>query len=350
MLPPAFTLEDLPVSNGPSPAPARENWPDFLRATAAMAVVVLHCAGHWLYLYSNISAVSWHFANVTDSLVRASVPLFFMLSGYLLLRAPVEPAQFLKRHLPRVLIPLVAWSVACLSYTGAIHNPTKILPLFVSDRVFYHLWFLYAIAGCYLFLPVVSWTISSDSEKRCRYILVLWSLLISIPSVNWIFKQVGAGTKLPLSVPTLVHYLGYFVAGHVLANRPLSTKQSLSLLVAGFAITAAGTAYISQSAGSFKGLFYEYGSPNVAFMALGLFSLSRLSSPFTHHPIIRRISDCSLGIYLLHPIILESCRAHFPGIFQYSPFATPLVALFVFGLSLGSIDLMRRLPYLQKIV
>jgi surface polysaccharide O-acyltransferase-like enzyme len=58
-------------------------------------VVFLHSAGPVLYKYNEVGPSNWFVANVYDSIVRVCVPLFFMISGFLLLYKDESLAEFL---------------------------------------------------------------------------------------------------------------------------------------------------------------------------------------------------------------------------------------------------------------
>ena len=74
---------------------------DFLRAAACLMVVIVHASSDYFYL----DGPQWIAANVYDSIVRCAVPLFFMLSGALLMkRAASEPvADLNKKRYLRIL-------------------------------------------------------------------------------------------------------------------------------------------------------------------------------------------------------------------------------------------------------
>lgn len=66
-----------------TPSPRSRRWDyDLLRVGSMVGVVYLHCAAAAL---RSASGAVWHFANLASSLATAAVPLFFMLSGALLL-------------------------------------------------------------------------------------------------------------------------------------------------------------------------------------------------------------------------------------------------------------------------
>ena len=83
---------------------SRRRWDyDLLRVASMVGVVYLHTAAGAL---RQLGTPLWHFSNLLSSLATAAVPLFFMLSGALLLSHPrtAELGTLFRRRLPKVLI------------------------------------------------------------------------------------------------------------------------------------------------------------------------------------------------------------------------------------------------------
>ena len=77
-------------------------WIDNLRVIATIAVIMLHVSAPILYKYGSISNYIWNIGNLFDGMVRWCVPIFFMLSGALLLNEDLEISSFLKKRLLRI--------------------------------------------------------------------------------------------------------------------------------------------------------------------------------------------------------------------------------------------------------
>ena len=58
-------------------------WIDNLRGIACLMVVMIHTTTWYVTNAHSVSPVTWDIANVLNSASRVSVPLFFMISGYL---------------------------------------------------------------------------------------------------------------------------------------------------------------------------------------------------------------------------------------------------------------------------
>ena len=59
------------------------HWITHLRGIACMMVVMIHSTTWYITHPHTISLLEWDLANILNSASRVSVPLFFMISGYL---------------------------------------------------------------------------------------------------------------------------------------------------------------------------------------------------------------------------------------------------------------------------
>ncbi|NUW61966.1 acyltransferase family protein, partial [Cronobacter muytjensii] len=103
---------------------------------------------------SLVSPLNWDFANLLNSASRVSVPLFFMISGYLFFGERSAG----QRHFLRIALCLVFYSAVALAYIALLTpiNGELSLKLLLQKPVFYHLWFFFAIIVIYLLSPLIS--------------------------------------------------------------------------------------------------------------------------------------------------------------------------------------------------
>lgn len=81
---------------------------DCLRAIAAFCVVMTHVAQQIWYKYP-IGTYEWGVANIYESAVRWSVPVFVMISGALFLSSGKSFRLIIKNNIFKLTKLLVAW-------------------------------------------------------------------------------------------------------------------------------------------------------------------------------------------------------------------------------------------------
>jgi surface polysaccharide O-acyltransferase-like enzyme len=84
---------------------------DYLRTFAIIGVLVIHTSTPYVGMFNKIEFWKWETSIIYSSLIRWCVPIFFMVSGALLLGRNEEPLKdfFLKRG-NRILVPFVIWT------------------------------------------------------------------------------------------------------------------------------------------------------------------------------------------------------------------------------------------------
>lgn len=331
-------------------------WLDVARVVSIMAVVVLHVAGSVVALAA-LGSADWWYGNLYDSLVRWCVPVFVMVSGALLL----DPAKaegilvFYRKRAARVLVPLVFWSAAYIlwNHRGALSGirGVDVLQSVARGWPHYHLWFLYMILCLYLFVPFLR-TLVLHSRRRDLWVLVgLLFLFAAVNELVRVFSDGGAGLFINWFLP----YLAYFLCGHLLSTSERRVPMPWLLAVFGAAVlaTALGCYWLGSMQGLERGMyFYGYLSLSVIPMSISVMlmfkALTLADGPARK---ARRISQLTLGVYLVHPMLLETLRAHVLKPEDYAPLVTvPLVAALVALGALAVAWVFGRVPFLNRTI
>ncbi len=322
---------------------------DFIKTFAILSVIFLHNSAPILIGEINLSC--WMIGNVYDSMVRMAVPLFFMVSGVLLLNQKEEPLLiFFKKRFLKVVIPLLAWSFfyLILKKYGLNQNINIIKEMFISlnHPQFYHLWFLYTIIGIYLFLPILKIFIQHASQSIIIYFIFLWIISVSIaPLINY-FTSLSINTYIPM----LGGYIGYLVLGYQLSKIDITKNLFyISVFFIATIVTALGTYYLSESSNKFIDFFYGYLSISTLIQAIAYFIVIKyiVENLFyrykTFSKIVTTISITSLGIYLIHPFYMIVLEKMGITVLKSNPLIIiPTVAILTFILSFVTIFFLQK--------
>lgn len=335
----------------------QEAWIDLARIAAGFAVVMLHTAAYYMYLFDMTDTVRWMVANLIDSSVRWCVPMFVMISGHLLLdrNKQQDPGTFYRKLWTRLLAPTLLWSVFYLVFanarlivhSGQVHAASILLPLLMG-KPYYHLWYMYMIIGIYTFAPFVKHATDGMDERSLAALFGLCTLYGMVANGITVYTA-----QEPSAIVVFPEFLGYFIGGHlfgrvVVVRRP-GAAALLALAMAG--LTAVATFLLVSAYGMERGLYaFEYLSPNVVVLSLSMFVLLR-SGPVASRwqPALRRVSGLVFGIYLIHAAVLETAR-YLLGPALASPATIMLTAVGVFGVSAAATALLQRIPVIRHVV
>jgi len=326
---------------------------DTARVGACFMVVLLHVAA----VNFNVFDEQWWASNFYDALTRSCVPLFLMITGVLLLRRQEPMPEFFKKRFMRVLPPLLFWSLFYMAWNtwngehyGAALEWMKAL---ANGPVVFHLWYLYAIVGIYLFVPFLRsiWNGARPGEKRLY--LAIWAAVSAWPTVGAVL-EIEADPLRVYGVGPFVGLAGYLFLGAYVqeawakqADKRRYWSWSLCLFLVFSTLTMAATYLYSLHTGEPDALFYDYLSPFVLASSVCafnvLYGLGTKAQDFSGP--IRGVAACTLGVYCVHIFVLnlleETTGLMGGGVSSW--WAIPATAACVFSLSLLAVMLLRRL-------
>lgn len=334
-------------------------WLDNARVSAIGAVLLLHTAAV-VVLGSPVGSAYWWAGNGFDSLVRWCVPVFVMISGALLLDPHKNESlpAFYRKRVAKIVLPLLVWSLLYLLWgaakslrTGHPFTLGEMATRLLSGMPHYHMWFLFMIVPLYLFTPFFRTIIRSSSRRE---LAALMGFSFAIAIINNIHAAWSSGES-RLFINWFLSFIPYFLLGYYIRTDPRQYARPLLfgvfLLASG--ATAVGCYLLAQRQGLAAGLyFYGYLSLTVIPMSVSMmYLLKTLTRPIGGATLSRTLSALTLGIYLIHPLVLESLQWLGFGPLDFHPAASiPLIAGIGFGTSWLGAWILSRLPYLRRII
>lgn len=339
---------------------------DTARIGACFMVVLLHVAAVEFHEFDD----RWWASNFYDSLTRACVPVFLMITGVLLLNRQEDLPVFFRKRYVRVLPPLVFWSLFYLGwytwqgedYGGVLGGLKSML----SGPVAFHLWYLYAIVGIYLFVPFLRHIWQSASRAEQHLYLFLWMVASALPMMG---RLAGSDVDVlnTYELGAFFGLLGYLFLGayvHKAFSRQVRKSAywwlSLFLFVLFSVLTMVATWLYSLHRGHPDPLFYDYLSPFVIAAAVCAFNVlygagfkanraARLSEQ--SWSVLNQLAASTLGIYCVHIFVLDVLRNH-TGLMQGNGsawWAIPLAAVAVFAVTWALVSVLRTLRPLRHV-
>ncbi len=216
---------------------------DIIKAFAIFAVLFMHNVVEWKgkggYLYD------WYLEGLYG-IVRFGVPVFFMIMGILLLdeKKEISTKKIWKKYIFRII-------VAALFY-GLIYKTLRVvltktfmsvgafamtyIKEFCTGQLEFHFWFVYAVIGVYISIPILRAFVKNASDHLMKYFLFLWLLESVLELISHIeqFAFVGVCLNSFRFLNLFLGYTGYVVWGYYLNKHLPDKKKSVCIYVVAF--------------------------------------------------------------------------------------------------------------------
>lgn len=277
---------------------------DWLKIIAAVMVVMLHTSG-MLCMNNPTGSFAFQLGFWNAEIVRSAVPVFFMISGALLLRPGYDanPRKMVRKAL-KLLALMLIWSFVYALVN--VHPMTLKGIVFATIKGHFHFWFFEYLIGLYLITPLCKAIAEYKEGLLVRYYLVLFAffgiVVTSLQSLPFCHKWI-------MDVTTKVHvewlgFAGYFFLGHYLNQKQLKISPWLIISIFLAAVLLQGLVFSNM------GLLYS----SDKFWWLTIIEAAALYILFKNIERQRMAwgggaklwSSLAMGVYILHPIILEA--------------------------------------------
>jgi len=271
---------------------------------------------------------------------------------------------FYRKRFGRILIPLVFWTIfySCIRIAESLNHGigmgTELVRLardICAGNPYYHLWYLYTLAGLYLFLPIMRYCVKAAPLPDLRLLCGVWFAIAISTSAVYSLSGPHGGDGFSLFLGSFFNFAPYCVAGYLIGvKKPTPhTMWGRPLIIAIVSVFATLLLTYALRGIPHQGKFYFYSflSVTVVPMSLALFSLmpAGLSKPLLGTRHIKTIAGLTLGIYCIHPAILKLFSLAGFTATSFNPFiAVPVLACSVVLLSAICIAAMKAVPVLKK--
>lgn len=332
---------------------------DLLRCLAMLLVMVLHTVAPVLVDTGLYQTRTWYLCMLLDTADRMGVPIFFMISGYLMLRreSTLDLKGFYRKNLPKLAVPLVVWNgiygLADAWRAGEAFRPLEVLEALVDQGISSHMWFIYVLLGIYLLCPFLKRMVDHCTGGQQ---LVLVGIVLFAPTLRPVLNAVQP-MEIYLFGPLMEGCLGYFLLGYWLGRHPLHRRVRYFLYALGIAGYLAGTVGNLMAAspqeislpldGGYS--LQHYLTSSAVFVWVRTFARKHRRGLSPAARPLAWLSDHTFGVYWVHVLVLNLVTDWLDSGVTTLQFVGIRLGLTV-GISLLFVAVVSRIPVLRRLL
>lgn len=290
---------------------------DAIRCTAVICVILCHVVVGDIYEFNieymnALTLCSRLFAFCIFTIGRLGVPLFLLMTGYLMLDREYDEhscMNFWKNKWFGLLIALECWIVIYHCFICWFYNQDIVIETVIKEMLFLkplsmnHTWYMPMILGMYLLLPIISNALIKVNSKTILfpYIIVFISAFI-VPTLNVFARANGRdiGSSIISDGFTGGEYGVYIITGYLLKRGILKKIHSVKIgIICGISYVLS---VVTQLYAYSHGVIYNIWYDNAFLIICGIcvFELFLRIKKVPLKKYCSLIANYSFAIYLVH--------------------------------------------------
>lgn len=277
-----------------------------LRIIAAMGVIVIHLTGN-----TSVSEIT------LNSISRFSVPVFVIISGYCFLPKADSFTYVIKKSC-RLFLIMLLWSFVYYIYyliegkIDFVGIKSLIKFLVTKPNCF---WYFYMAIWLYVISPALKVFFDNADKKQFLYVLGLCFIMGSVITIL-VRSELSSTFNIIIEKTKAAYTLGFpclFLTGGYIFKFGIERKHRQ--MIYAFAMLLELAAIICNlyalNKGIYTNLLNSFYAPNAIFMGIAVFTAvfylpaNKFLDNSKVQKIIKYFSSLTLGIYIIHPIVLD---------------------------------------------
>lgn len=292
---------------------------DIIRIVAAFTVLSVHFFLHNGFYYETVQGTSMYIMTLMRTLFSVCVPLFMILTGYLMCNKTLSRKYY--KGISKTLVVFVIATLACMLFKTFHDGEEFSLIKFIFNTFDFtganYSWYIEMYIGLFLIAPFLNLAYNKlDSQRKKQVLVFTFAVITILPSLLNIFnfesiawwgdpKSNDTFQKIVPAWWTGVYPIAYYFVGCYLREYGMKIKTRTLIAVFLAAIVLFGSFNFYRSYGTtFKSgtYVYWYGfEPYVLssflFVLLTRIKTDKFSAKFKFA--LWKLSDLALGIYLI---------------------------------------------------
>ena len=332
---------------------------DYIRALAILMVIMCHVIDvnclFWLG-YQEMSGARQIIIYTLLIFGRCGVPLFLMITGYLLLDRDYSHGKwksfYLHKWLHLFLLTEIWFAIyeafaVCVQGKPFVWKDFILRLLFIEEPVLSHAWYLPMILKLYLLIPLIEQIV-----KNCKTYRTKRWIIVCLMGIN-LLLQVGYRIYPILTeIASLFLYISYMIVGVYVRQCARKPKKRISIY-SGLLISIGllgNEIFLRIQYMHRQPVYLWYDNIFVIVMAIGIFVIISDLDIHRNNRIIVSLSRDSFGIYLIHNMIALSMMHLIQG-WKIGLYGKMFITyMFVWGVSWVIERGIEKIPYLGSVL
>lgn len=345
---------------------------EVLRILAIMLVLFHHSSsrGFILFLYEDgFAGALYLFLSI---LCEVAVPIFFMISGALLLKKDESIRTILLKRVLKFIIVLFVITVIYRLYDKYVNNKTvdsfeNILDAFIANKASGALWYMYSYIALLIMLPFFRSIVKNITTPHYIYLIILNLVFVGVlPVVSFALSngKYYYTNTFSIVLATSMSFF-FFLMGHFFENVVdedfYKLKNCLLLSVAAFVAIAVcsimtrkrldlGMGFVDSTSNGFHYTFVAV--PTFAIYVWAKYIFAHLKVPNWLAATVSHFGQCTFGIYLFERILRERTLFIFDWLNGFLPCLLACGAWIVVMVMIGTavVSLLKLIPGVKKYI
>lgn len=343
---------------------------EWLRCIAMFCVVLVHVCVTARTDFPIHTKLEDSLVVCVTNILHFAVPVFFMITGALFLnpQKKISLELLLKKYTLKYILGILVfgWGFAFMEqlfggFNNLPHKLVKSFLLMLQGKSWNHMWYLYALVGIMLSMPIWKMVVKvCEEEKNISMLKYITGVIFFFTSVIYFIDKI-TDTKFGIVFPIGVIYIGYLLTGYMIDKEYIKIGKCVAIsmiIISSAIIIGCGCLYV------YKGYDWaqeigQYNSPIVIILSVGVFALAKAvvkeedtGKCDTKKNIIAFISANSYGVYIVHMLVINIIYK----LVKISPFGTgniiKIIGLWA-GVSMVSLIMAaigRKIPIVGKLL
>ena len=323
--------------------------------------------GYYLYAFSDARICQDFYIGIA-TLAATAVPIFFMISGALLLPKKESLKELFQKRILKMVLVLLVFSgiqyVLLLLEECVTFSRKAVVQAVLQDGVIPSYWFLYAYIAYLLLLPILRKVAEVMSKQDYFYLFALLLLVEGFLPMVLNLAGIG-GTNYFFSIPFLNPIIIYPLLGYYLEQyMKESYYNKKTNIIVGLCMAVVVLFFIAMT--QWRGLPYEefttydkglYTCSFTMLLDVGIYYFVkyfdlRKQHSMKYDQMLHSMGECAFGIYLIEQPIRERSSFIYDGlspvIGRFPACIVWVICIFIVAYSIVAI--LRRIPVVRKLI